>query len=47
MKGPAVLLTERIQNLRLNGLLTLIAIKHGKSGGLISLTRSSKESRED
>ena len=38
IKGPAVLLTEGIQNLRLDGLLTLIAITHGKLGGLISLT---------
>ena len=29
VKGPAVLLTEGIQNLRLDGLLTLIAITHG------------------
>ena len=47
MKGPAVLLTERIQNLRLNGLLTLNAMKHGKSGGLISLTRYLEQMREN
>ena len=44
VKGPAVLLTERIQNLRL---LTLVAIKHGKSGGLISLTRYLEQMREN
>ena len=32
VKGPAMLLTERIQNLRLDGLLTLIAITHGNLG---------------
>ena len=47
VKRPAVLLTERIQNLRLDGLLTLIAIKHGKSGGLISLTRYLEQMREN
>ena len=29
VKGPVVLLTEGVQNLRLDGLLTLIAITHG------------------
>ena len=38
-EGPAVLLTEGIQNLRLDGLLTLIAITHGNLGGLMNLTR--------
>ena len=33
VKGPAMLLTEGIQNLRLDGLLTLIAITHGNLGG--------------
>ena len=32
VKGPAVLLTEGVQNLRLDGLLTLIAITHGNLG---------------
>ena len=32
--GPVILLTEGIQNLRLDGLLTLIAITHGNLGGL-------------
>ena len=29
VRGPVILLTERVQNLRLDGLLTLIAIAHG------------------
>ena len=32
VKRPAMLLTEGIQNLRLDGLLTLIAITHGNLG---------------
>ena len=39
MKGPVILLTEGIQNLRLDGLLTLISITHGNLGGLMKLTR--------
>ena len=39
MKGLVVLLTEGIQNLRLDGLLTLIAITHGNLGGLMNLSR--------
>ena len=39
MKGPVILLTEGIQNLRLDGLLTLIAITHGNLGGQMKLTR--------
>ena len=31
-KGPAVLLTEGVQNLRLEGLLTLISISYGRLG---------------
>ena len=38
VKGPVVLLTEGFQNLRLDGLLTLIAITDGNLGGLMSLT---------
>ena len=37
VKGPVVLLTEGVQNLRLDGLLTLIAITHGNLGGLMNL----------
>ena len=42
VKGPALLLIERIQGikiLRLDELLTFFAIKHGKVGRLINLTR--------
>ena len=39
VKGPAILLTEGVQNLRLDGLLMLIAITHGNLGGLMNLTR--------
>ena len=46
VKGPTMLLTEGIQNLRLDGLLTLIAITHGNLGGLMKLTRCPKQMRE-
>ena len=46
VKGPVVLLTEGIQNLRLDGLLTLIAITHGNLGGLMKLTRCPEQMRE-
>ena len=46
VKGPAVLLTEGIQNLRLDGLLTLIAITHGNLGGLMKLTRCPEQMKE-
>ena len=46
LKGPAMLLTEGIQNLRLDGLLTLIAITHGNLGGLMKLTRCPEQMRE-
>ena len=39
VKGPVILIIEGIQNLRLDGLLTLIAITHGNLGGLMKLTR--------
>ena len=38
VKGPAILLTEGVQNLRSDGLLTLIAITHRNLGGLTNLT---------
>ena len=47
VKGPVVLLTEGVQNLRLDGLLTLIAITHGNLGGLMNLTRYPEQMRED
>ena len=43
VKRPVALLTEGIQNIRLDGLLTLIAIKHGNLGGLMNLTPTSKK----
>ena len=46
VKGPAMLLTEGIQNLWLDGLLTLIAIIHGNLGGLMKLTRCPEQMRE-
>ena len=47
MRGPVVLLTEGVQNLRLDGLLTLSAITHGNLGGLMNLTRYSEKMREN
>ena len=47
VKGPVVLLTEGVQNLRLDGLLTLIAITHGNLGGLMILTRYPEQMREN
>ena len=47
VKGPAVLLTEGIQNLRLDGLLTLISISHGILGGWMNLTRYLEQMREN
>ena len=47
VKGPAVLLTEGNQNLRLNGLLTLIAITHGNLRGLMNLTRYPEQMRKN
>ena len=46
VKGPAVLLTEGVQNLRLDGLLTMIAIKHGNLGGLMKLRHYPKQMRK-
>ena len=47
VKGPAILLTEGVQSLRLDGLLTLIAITHGNLGGLMNLTRYPEQMREN
>ena len=47
VKGPVVLLTEGVQNSRLDGLLTLIAITHGNLGGLMNLTRYPEQMREN
>ena len=46
-EGPVILLTEGVQNLRLDGFLTLIAITHGNLGGLMNLTRYPKQMREN
>ena len=46
VKGPAVLLTEGVQNLRLDRLVTLIAITHGNLGGLMKLTRCPEQMKE-
>ena len=46
VKGPVMLLTEGIQNFRLDGLLTLIAITHGNLGGLKRLTRCPEQMKE-
>ena len=46
VKGPAMLLTDGIQNLRLDGLLTLIAITHGNLGGPMKMTRCPEQMRE-
>ena len=45
-KGPALLLTHGLQNLRLDGLLTLTAMIYGKLGGFIALTRYPEKLRE-
>ena len=47
VKGPVVLLTEGVQNLRLDGLLTMIAITHGNLGGLMNLTRYPEQMKEN
>ena len=46
VKGPVILLTDGIQNLRLDGLLTLIAITHGNLGGLMKLARCPEQMKE-
>ena len=46
VRGPVILLTEGVQNLPLEGLLTLIAITHGNLGGLMKLTRYPEQMRE-
>ena len=46
-RGPAILLTEGVQNLRLDGLLTLIARTHGNLGRLMNLTRYPEHMREN
>ena len=45
--GPAILLTEGTQTLRLDGPLTLIAVTHGNLGGFMNLTRSPEQMKEN
>ena len=47
VKGPIVLFTEGVQNLRLDGLLLLITITHGNLGGVMNLTRYPEQMREN
>ena len=47
VKGPVLLLTEGVQNLRLDGLLALNAITHGNLGGLMNLTRYPEQMKEN
>ena len=47
VKGPVVLLTEGVQILRLDGLLTLIGITHKNLGRLMNLTRYPEQMREN
>ena len=47
VRGPVILLNEGVQNLRLDGVLTLIAITHGNLGGLMNLTRCREQMREN
>ena len=46
VRGPVVLLTEGVQNLWLDGLLTLIAITHENLGGWMNLTRFPEQKRQ-
>ena len=47
MRGPALLLTEGVQKLRLDRLLTLIGITHGNLKGLMNLTRYPEQMRDN
>ena len=47
VKGLAILLTEAVQSLRLDGLLTLFAITHGNLKGLMNLTCYPEQMREN
>ena len=47
VRGPAILLTERVQNLQLDGILTLIAITLGILGELMNLSRYPEQMKED
>ena len=47
VEGPVVLLTEGVQNLRLDRLLMLIAITHGNLVGLMNFTHYPKQMGEN
>ena len=47
VKGPVILLTEEVQNLRLDGILTLIAITHRNLGGSMNLLRYPEQLKEN
>ena len=47
MSAPVILLTKGVQNLRLDGLLTLILLTYGNLGGLMNLTRYLEQMREN
>ena len=47
VRGTVVLLTEVVQNLRLERLLTQVSITHGNLGGLINLTRYPEQMRQN
>ena len=47
VKGPVILLTEGVQILRLDGILTLIAITHRNLGGSMNLTRYPQQMKEN
>ena len=47
VRGQVILLTKGVQNLRLDGLLALIAIAHGNSGGLMNLTSYPEQMTEN
>ena len=47
VREPVVLLTEGVQNWRLDALLTLIAETNGNYGGLMNLTRYHEQMREN
>ena len=47
VRGPAILLTEGVHNLRLDGFLTSIAITHRNLGGLMNLTLYREQMKEN
>ena len=47
VRGPVVLLTDVVQNMLLEGILTLIAITHVNLGGFMNLTRYPEQMKEN